>query len=212
MTLAPFAIFGQSVAVKDGNVFYTVRDGRTLQIISSGLDSDPHLSRDHQRVVFVRRTPSLKIDTGVGDTSENELWIASTSGRQPPRRVLVGHAGGFKTDHNLVLAGFFSPQFSPDGNRIYFGADTWATSASFRMLDLASGRVRFLYAGLGLEVLQTGQYAGHIIALKIVPSMMAARIFRYWLVDPNGRDVGEIGESASVVEQFKRDMKESSGQ
>jgi hypothetical protein len=200
---------GQTVSIKDGNVFFTAKDGSTIQITSSGLDSDPSLSLNHKLVVFVRRTPSLKIETGLGlPADKNELWIAETSRTEPPRRVLVGHAGGFKADENLVLAGFGSPQFSPDASRIYFGAETWAMQYSFRMLDLRSERVRFLYAGLGLEVLQTGKYAGYLIALKTIPSVIVARIFRYWLLDPEGKDVGEIGGDEShdwVVEVFKRE-------
>ena len=33
--------FGQTVSVKDGNVFFTGKDGGTIQITSSGLDSPP---------------------------------------------------------------------------------------------------------------------------------------------------------------------------
>jgi hypothetical protein len=198
----------QKVSVKEGNVYFAGKDGRTTKLTRLGLDSDPHLSLDGHLIVFVRRTPSLKIDTGIGDADDNELWIAGTTGKQPPHRVLVGHPGGFKKDDNLVLAGFSDPQFSPDTTRIYFGAQTWATQASFRMLDLKSGRVRFLYAGLGLEVLQSGKYAGYLIALKTIPSMLTARIFRYWLLDADGNDVGEIGgdeSNSSAVEVFKRE-------
>ncbi len=201
--------FGQAAFIKDGNVFFTAANGRATQITSSGLDSDPSLSLDKKLIAFVRRTPSLKIQTGVGlPVDKNELWIADATGKEAARRVLVGHTGGFLQDENLVLAGFFNPQFSPDARKVYFGATTWATSFSFRMLDLGSGRVRFLYAGISLEVLQSGNYAGDLIALKVIPSVTTARIFRYWLLDRDGHDIGEIGGSesdASAVEVFKRE-------
>jgi len=76
------------------------------------------------------------------------------------------------------------------------------------MLDLKSGRVWFLYAGLTLEVPESGKYAGYLIALKSIRSVLAARIFRYWLLDPDGKDVGEIGGDAfdsSAVAVFKRE-------
>src|SRR5947207_2662986 len=99
-------MFAQSVSAKEGNIYFRSVSGRTLQITSSGLDSDPSLSADKRLVVFVRRTPALRIDTGIGETDENELWVGDTSGKPEPRRVLVGHAGRFKVDQNLVLAGF----------------------------------------------------------------------------------------------------------
>ena len=197
--------FGQDVSVKDGNVFYKPEDGGAIQITSSGMDADPCLSQDAKLIAFVRRTPSMKIDTGLGETGDNELWIAPTTGSTAPRRVLVGHPGGFKEDENLVLAGFSRPQFSPDATRIYFAAQTWATALSFRMLDLKSYQVRYLYAGLGLEVLQSGEFKGYLIARKVIRSMLTARIFRYWLLDPDGKDVGEIGDTEDDVRQFKEE-------
>jgi hypothetical protein len=159
------AVLGQTVVVKDGNVTYVTKDGRNTQITSAGLDSDARLSLDQKLVVFVRRTPTLKIDTGTGEADLNELWIADTAGKEPPKRVLTGHSGGFTIGDNLVLAGFRQPQFSPDGTRIYFAAQTWATTDSFRMLDLNAGRVHFLFAGYSLEVLKTGHYAGPLRSL-----------------------------------------------
>jgi hypothetical protein len=198
----------QSASAKDGNIYFTRKDGRTLQITSSGLDSDAHLSSDQRLVVFVRTTPSLKIDTGIGETQENELWIAETSDIPAPRRVLVGHAGGYNADGDLVLAGFGSPQFSPDARRIYFEAQTWVTSSSFRVLDLSSGKVRYLYNGGGIEVLQKGKYAGILIAFKEIPRVRPGRVFRYWLLDPDGKDIGEIGENESDVSEFKRELED----
>ena len=37
---------------------------------------------------------------------------------------------------------------------------------------------------------------------------MPGRVFRYWLLDPDGKDVGEIGENESDVEQFKSELQD----
>src|SRR5258707_1334193 len=42
-------MFAQSVSAKEGNIYFTGVDGRTLQITSTGLDSDPSLSVDKRR-------------------------------------------------------------------------------------------------------------------------------------------------------------------
>ena len=196
--------FAQAVSEETGNVYFTAKDGRITQLTSSGLDSDPSLSTDGRFVVFVRRTPSLQIETGAGETAENELWIASTTGADPPRRVLVGHTGGFAVGDNLVLAGFHCPQFAPDGKRVYFVGRAWATSNPIFALDLISGDIRFLYDGVSVEVITSGQYAGYLIAHKQIPRMTAGRVFRYWLLDADGNEVGEIGETESDVGEFKQ--------
>ena len=131
----------RSVSVRNGNIYATTSDGQIIWITSSGLDSDPSLSPNKHLIVFVRQTPTFKIDTGLGATNANELWIANASGNASPRRILIGHPGGHNADENLVLAGFASPRFSRDGHRIHFLSQTWATGPSAWTLDLASGKV-----------------------------------------------------------------------
>lgn len=200
--IACAAAWGEPLSVRDGNVFITAQDGTTIQLTKSGHDSDPSLSLDQRLVVFVRSKPTYKITTGAGVTDKNELWIVATSGKQTPRRVLLGHSGGYNIDDRLVLAGFSKPQFSPDARRVYFEAQTWGTDDSIRVLDLVSGKVRFLYAGNDLQVLQCGRYSGYLIGLKDIPRMTPARVWRYWLMDGDGNEAGEIGEQQSDVRAF----------
>jgi hypothetical protein len=159
---------------------------------------------DGKLVVFVRRTPSQEIDTGLGDQDNNELWIAETSGEKSPRRILVGRPGSFKPDDTVVLAGFATPQFSRDGTRVYFVGRAWATSSPIFLLELKTGRVRFLFDGTSIEVIKHGDFAGCLIAGKKIPAILVARIFRYWLIDRDGNDVAEIGGRESDVEIFRQ--------
>ena len=73
------------------------------------------------------------------------------------------------------------------------------------MLDLRSSQQepRFICRAIGIEVLSSGANAGFLIVLKDIPSVMPGHIFRYWLLDPDGKDVGEIGEKESEVRAFK---------
>jgi hypothetical protein len=204
LMLAQLGVFGQTVSIKDGNVVFSAKDGSTVLITSLGLDSDPELSVDRRLIVFVRRTPGMTIATGLSETDKNELWVGDVFGKQVPRRVLTGHAGEFEVSDRLVLAGFSHPQFSPDSKRIYFVTETWATGSTVRMLDVDSGVVRLLYRGEGVEVMKSGKYAGYIIALKAIPhAFPPPHIFRYWLLDQNGKDVAEIGDKESDVRIFK---------
>jgi dipeptidyl aminopeptidase/acylaminoacyl peptidase len=128
----------QTVSGERGNIIYKDKGGRVVQVTSLGLDSDPEISKDGKWIVFVRRTPSLKIGTGLGDTDDNEIWVAGVSRGDQAKRVLVGHSGGFTVGENMVLGGFSRPQFSPDGGRIYFIAQVWATASSIRVLETSN--------------------------------------------------------------------------
>ena len=200
--LSTAVAFGQTVSIKDGNVFSKAKDGSAIQITSSGLDSDPSLSVDTKLVVFVRRTPESKIFTGAGSMDTNELWVADTKAGEAAHRVLVGHAETPDSD-KLSLAGFSLPKFSTDARRVYFLAQIAATSEHLFMLDLRSQQVHFICRALAVEVLHSGKYAGFLIVLKDIPRVMPGHVCRYWLLNPDGKDVGEIGEKESDVRAFK---------
>jgi hypothetical protein len=198
-----FRPFRKAFSTENGNIFFTDAKGRTVQITSANLDSDPSLSVDGRLVVFVRRTPALRIDTGLGETDENELWITGVSRTEAAHRVLIGHSGGFQINEDLVLAGFAKPLFSLDGHRIYFTTQTWATGSSARVLDLATGRVRFICVGEVVEVIPGGMFAGHVVVHKEVPRVLPGRVWRFWLLDSDGNEVGEIGDRESDLDEFR---------
>jgi len=196
----PVVAISQTVSIRDGNVFFKVKDGHTIQITTTGLDSDPSLSLDRKLVVFVRRTPSSNIHTGAGSLDTNELWVTDTTTGANAHRVLAGHSVDAKSGE--PLAGFSSPRFSPDAHRVYFLAQIAATSQHVFMLDLQSQQVRFLCRGTHIEVVKVGTYAGDLIVLKDIPRVMPGHVLRYWLLDPNGREIGEIGEKESDLLAF----------
>ncbi len=193
---------GQTVSIKDGKVFYTPKDASAIQITSSGLDSDPSLSLNTKLVVFVRRTPEAKIATGAGLLDTNELWVADTKVGGDTHRILVGHHEAPDSD-KLSLAGFSSPKFSTDARRVYFLAQIAATSEHLFVLDSRSQQVRFICRALEVEVIHSGEYAGFLVVLKDIPRIMPGHVCRYWLLDLDGKDVGEIGEKESDVRAFK---------
>ena len=196
----------QSVYTVDENVFFRNAANSIKQITSEHFDSDPSLSFDNKQIVFVRRTPDYLIDTGVGDTDFNELWIASSDDSKPPRRILRGHAGSFQRSKHLTLAAFGKPQFSPDGNRVYFTAGIWATSSAINELDLKTSTSRLLFPGLDVEVIHDGKCKGYLIGTKD-PITDCGRIIVYWLLDPNGKEIKKIGENESDLEVFRQSLR-----
>jgi len=193
----------QTVSAVNGNIVFTDATGRSSRVTESNSDSDPGLSFDGRSVVFVRETPNHKVDTGMGDVEETELWIARLDRKEAPRRVLVGHPGNVLPGPGMVLAGFSNPQFSPDGRRVYFMAAAWATSAAIHMLDLKAGTTVFLFPGLGVEVIKGGKYRGFLIGTKNPVTEDRGRDTAYWLLDPNGKEVKRIGEREDDLARFK---------
>jgi len=189
----------QSVAVQDGRIVFTSQNGIRKPITDGGLDSDPSLSFDNREVVFVRGTPGHTIETGHGDDDDNELWIASVDGEKQPRRILAG--GDFIDGPNVALGAFGSPQFSPDAQRVYFYVAAFATGGLAMLLDLASGKTKFLFYG-GVEVIRSGKYRGFLINGNYTLNDFG-RVTIYWLADPNGKKVTRIGETESDLRRFK---------
>src|SRR5437867_6764431 len=136
-----------------------------------------------------RRTPDLKIETGVpGPRGEycqidNELWIADVTGAKQPKRILRGHAGIYKIGPDLVLGGFQSPQFSVEGRIVFFEANTWAIDGAIYSLDLTSGFLRLICVGIGFQVITEGKYKEYLIANKNMPNY-PTHVHSYWLLDP----------------------------
>jgi hypothetical protein len=106
----------------------------------------------------------------------------------------------------MVMAGLAEPHFSPDCQRVYFSAATWATSAAFHVLDLKTGETKFLYPGLGIEVIQTGRYKGFLIGTKDPIIEDRGRITVYWLLDAGGNEVMRIGETEADLARFRHAM------
>jgi hypothetical protein len=196
----------QTTSEVDKNILFTDANGRKSEITSAHLDSEPNLCGDRRNVVFVRSTPNRKTDPGLGDMELTELWIAQTDRKQPPRRVFVGHPGSFTPGPGIVMAGFAGPKFSPDCQRVYFSAATWATSAAFHFLDLKTGETKFFFAGLDFEVIQTGRYKGFVIATENPIIDDQGRTTVYWLLDADGREVKRIGETEADLAQFRETM------
>ena len=102
----------------------------------------------------------------------------------------------------LPLTELCCPQFSADGERIYFLSAEWATSHALCVLDLSTRRAQFICDAIQFEVVPDGEYRGDLIVLKHKYFVDSGSYDWYWLVTPDGKEVGPIGPEENM-ETFK---------
>jgi len=199
--VASAAVHAASVSVVGGNVLLRQDDGgETKRLTSSGLDLEASLSPDGKTVAFVRHTPATSVETALGDEEAREIWTVAADGTGAGRRL----RGRARAKPEATLAAFEQPRFSPDGQLVYFLSSAWVTSAAVHALDLRTGAVRFVCAGNSLEVIQHGRYAGHLVVGQHRYFLAGGSYDWLWLVAPDGRAVGPVGEDDEAVAGFRR--------
>jgi dipeptidyl aminopeptidase/acylaminoacyl peptidase len=193
----------QSVLARDGNLFIKNKLGQTKKLTTSGRDSQPSLSPDGRRIAFVRGTPGQTVQTSLGKAEANELWLIDSDGEQPGRLVSAKEDNEPKN----TLADLSSPQFSPDGHRVYFLSSAWVTSLAVHVVDIQSKVERFISPGSTIDVIQKGKYRGYLIVQmhKYFFGKRRGSYDHFWLLTPKGNEIRRIGAENSY-RKFKRQM------
>jgi dipeptidyl aminopeptidase/acylaminoacyl peptidase len=186
----------QSVFVQNGNIYLADKAGGSRALTSSGLDSQPIVSPDRRWVVFVRGTPGKAISTGSADSPATELWQTGADGKNAT--LLVRGRGSDKTE--AVLANFSKPKFSSDGRYVFFLSDAWATSGAVHIVDTTNRKEHFVCPGNDLDVVPSGEYRDCLLVLQHRYFIGGGSYDWYWLLRPNGKEIGPVGES---TENFK---------
>ena len=145
--------FAQTVSVKDGNIQFTDKSGKTTALNSSGRDSSPILAPDGKWVAFVRKLDGKKIATGSDEMDPTELWQVRVDGKEPS--LLLRCRESEKPES--VIAAFENLQFSTDGKLLYFGSPAWATSGAVHVVDTTNRKERYLFAGNNLKLVPSGE-------------------------------------------------------
>jgi hypothetical protein len=102
-----------------------------------------------------------------------------------------------------ALAQLGSPQFSADGDRVYFWGAQAAVSGAVGVVDLASGQMKIICGGHNVEVVSRGEFRGDLIVQKHKYFVGGGSYDWYWLLTPDGEEIGPLGDDPSVFKQLR---------
>jgi Tol biopolymer transport system component len=186
----------QSVSVRDGNIQFTDKAGKTTALTSNGKDSGPGLAPDGKWVAFVRKVDGKKIATGSEEVDPTELWQVRTDGKEPS--LLVKCRASEKPES--VIAGFENLQFSTNGKLLYFVTSAWATSGAVHVVDTTNRKERYLFPGNNLKIVTSGEYKDCFLVQQHKYFVGGGSYDWFWLLRPDGKEIGPVGEDTENFE------------
>lgn len=158
-------------------------------------------SPDHHLVAFIRRTPKVHVDAGVGELEATEIWTSRPDGSDA-KLLLRGRAGRTPQE---TLADLSEIHFSPDGKQLFFLSAAWATSGAVHVVQIDSGKEHFVCPGNSLEVIQKGKYSGYLMVTQHRYAMGGGSYNWLWLLTPEGKDVAPISmDDDTATETFRK--------
>jgi len=186
----------QTVSVKDGNIQFSDRSGKTTALTSGGRDSNPVLAPDGKWVAFVRKVDGKKIATGSDEVEPTELWQVRVDGKEPSLLVRCRESAKMES----VIGGFENLQFSTNGKLLYFVTPAWATSGAVHVVDTTNGKEHYLFPGNDLKVVKSGEYKDCLLVQQHRYFVGGGSYDWYWLLRTDGKEVGPVGEDTSNFE------------
>ena len=188
----PAASMAQSVFEKGGNIYFTDVQRHTIQLTKSGLDSPPaYLQMASSSCSSGTRQSRRYTPASVMSKHTKSGWSASMATTRSAscgeRKTTPGRPRSpISTNHSFfrIAAGWLSRVgLAAVTDRVY-------------LVDVKTGRVRPVTDGNDVEVVRDGKYRDHLIMSEhryCSDIAVCGSIDLYWLVTPQGKEVGPIG-------------------
>ncbi|MDD4911757.1 MAG: hypothetical protein PHP57_05630 [Sideroxydans sp.] len=186
-----------AVRVQGDDVYYVRDDGQSYQLTNSKNNGGAVLSPDGQRVAYLHIKPRAERDHEL--FRGNEIWLVDVTGSNA-RRLVKTYVDDENAEANL--AQFNSLAFSVAGDHLYFLSAAWMTSDALHVLDLSTGKQRYLVDGNSVFVIPTGHYAEHLIVEQRHYLEEGGATNYYWLLTPAGKEVKMAGKTWKQAMQF----------
>lgn len=174
--------------IERGGDIYAVVDTGIVQVTASGSDSEPDLSPDGKRVVFVRKI----------NDADRELWMAGLQPVAPARRLLAAPVEVNGRKFSVV----HRPRFSPDGAYVYFSVPYAAVTNAIVRVHVATGTHEFIAAAHKFTIISDGKYRGYLVARLRKAKLAPGYYDWYWLLTPEGKEVDLVGQDERDVALF----------
>jgi hypothetical protein len=201
MALLATAVQAATVKADHGAI---VLNGKA--ITSGRHDSDPVLSPDGKRVVFLRNVGAPLSDcwANLAESDNVELWVANADGRGARRLLRI------KPDNDMkkTICGFQNAQFSSDGHLLYFETPAWTTSGAVHVYDFRSGKEHFVVDSNGMQVLATCKepdYRDKLIVVRHAYFVFGGSYDWPWLISPEGKNLGLVGGDDAKVDEIVKE-------
>jgi hypothetical protein len=151
-------------------------------------------------VVYVEDSPG-------DDSSAPRQDLCLRIGESAPRLLVRGHDELPDAGVETTLAAFSSLHFSADGKSLYFDSAAWAVENALHVVDIATGRERYLTSGALLAEPTDGPYRGKLIVghFRLDPDhpigspAYLGRIPVFALHTRDGRELRRLSENDPVV-------------
>lgn len=187
----------KSIHAREGDIFYVADDGQSHRITTGKNNGGAVLSPDGKKVAYLHIRPKNQRDYEL--FRGNEIWVVDVTGKNAKRLLKTRMVDD---DAEANLSQFNSLAFSVAGDRLYFLSEAWMERDALHVLNLATGKQKFITGSNIVIVIHRGRYAEHLVIEDICHEDSAGKSGCYFLITPEGKEVMAIGEKEAQAMEF----------